>query len=107
MSPATPEKPDTFVANSDTFKGTPAEGVTTVKFGPEGSAGDLTQRRFGSISIAEQNRLAAESDTPPALRTPEGAAAARAGLTTSAPDVTAPAASSFSSRAGTAGSSNL
>jgi hypothetical protein len=80
MVPSNPPNISVVVADSDTFKGTPAEGVTTISTGHEGSAGDLSQRKFGSISIMEQNKLAADSTTPPQLRTPESAQAARAGL---------------------------
>lgn len=89
MATDNPPNIQPFVASSDTFKGTPAEGVTTISTGGEGGSGGRIAS-FGAVTIAEQNARALASDTPPALRTPESAAAARSGLATAtAPDASA------------------
>lgn len=89
MAPSTPPNISPITADSDTFKGTPAEGVTTISTGHEGGSGGRIAS-FGAVTIAEQNARALAATEPPALRTPESAAAARAGLATPAATDTAP-----------------
>lgn len=66
------------VANSDTFKGTPAEGVTTISTGHAGSRGPLEAAGFRApVTVAEQNARAAAASIPPAPRTQGASAPAR------------------------------